>query len=152
MSVGASVMHERAVETCEPSCMPRVAKPFFIPVVHSPPGAVGHMVALELPSRKGRALSCGTRGSTGGPLSGRQRPEPWTCGSAGAPLVKEARSEVEGHVAAMELTSVRRQGQQGGEVRGHVTHGGTGAHLCREVWSEATAYVAARECMPCSLS
>jgi hypothetical protein len=37
-SAGASVMHERALKTREPSCVPRVAKPFFIPVVHSPPG------------------------------------------------------------------------------------------------------------------
>jgi hypothetical protein len=32
-----------------------------------------------------------------------------------------------------------------------VTHNDTGV-VCREVWSEATAYVAARGCMPRSLS
>jgi hypothetical protein len=66
-----------------------------------------------------------------------------------------------GHVAAPELTSSRRQGpelrdtwqrwsspQQGGEVQGHGTRGGAGVHLCREVWSKATAYVAARGCTP----
>jgi hypothetical protein len=61
-----------------------------------------------------------------------------------------------GHVAAPDLTLSRRRGlelrdtwqrrsspQQGDEVRRRGTHGGAGAHLCREVWSEATAYVAA---------
>jgi hypothetical protein len=43
-------MHERALETREPSCVSRVAKPFFIPVVHNPPRAVGHMAAPELHS------------------------------------------------------------------------------------------------------
>jgi hypothetical protein len=54
MSAGASVMHERALETREPSCVARVAKFFFILVVHSPPGAVGNVKALELPSQEGR--------------------------------------------------------------------------------------------------
>jgi hypothetical protein len=45
------------METRESSCVPRVAKPFFIPVVHSPLGAVGQVLALELPSQKGRAPS-----------------------------------------------------------------------------------------------
>jgi hypothetical protein len=43
-------MHERALETCEPSYVRRVAGPFFILVVHSPLGAAGHVAALELPS------------------------------------------------------------------------------------------------------
>jgi hypothetical protein len=68
-------------------------------------------------------------------------------------------------VAAPELTSTRWRGpgprdtwqhrsspQQGGEVRGHGTRGSAEAHLCSEVWSEAIAYVAVRECTPCSLS
>jgi hypothetical protein len=49
-SAGASVMHERALETREPSCVPRAAKLFFILVVHSPPGAVENVKAPELPS------------------------------------------------------------------------------------------------------
>jgi hypothetical protein len=65
-------------------------EPFFIPVVHSLSGAVGHVVAPELPSQEGRPRSCGTRDSIGAQLS------------------KEARSGAEGHVAASELTSVRR--------------------------------------------
>jgi hypothetical protein len=32
--------------------MPRVAKPFFISVVYSPSGAVGHVATPELPLRK----------------------------------------------------------------------------------------------------
>jgi hypothetical protein len=42
--------------------------------------------------------------------------------------------------------------QHGGEVQGHGTRGDAGAHLCREVWSKVTAYVAARGCTSCSLS
>jgi hypothetical protein len=70
-----------------------------------------------------------------------------------------------GHVAALELASSRRQGpklrdmwqcqsspQQGGEVWGRGTRGGAEAHLCGEVWSEAITCVAARGCIPCSLS
>jgi hypothetical protein len=66
-------MHERALETRKPSCVPRAAKPFFIHVVHSPPGAVGHVAAPELPSQEGRAQSRGTRGSTGAHLSNEVR-------------------------------------------------------------------------------
>jgi hypothetical protein len=70
-----------------------------------------------------------------------------------------------GHVAAPELTLSRRQGlelrdtwqhwsspQQGGKVRSTGTCGGAEAHLCSEVWSEVTTYVAARGCTSCSLS
>jgi hypothetical protein len=70
--------------------VPRAAKRFFIPVVHSLPGAVGHVAPPELLSQEGRVLSHGTRGSTG------------------AHLIKEARSGAEGHVVAPELTSARR--------------------------------------------
>jgi hypothetical protein len=50
---------------------PWVAKPFFIPVAHSPLGPVGHVAAPELPSQQGRVSSRGTRGRTGAPLSAR---------------------------------------------------------------------------------
>jgi hypothetical protein len=109
-------------------------------------GAEEHVAASELSSRGGRARSHGTRGS------------------AGAHPDREARSGAEEHVAAPELNSARKRGavprdtwqhlsspQQGGEVRGRGTRGGSGAHLCREVWSEAIACVAARGCTPCSL-
>jgi hypothetical protein len=138
---------EQPLETCEPSCVPRTARPFFIPVVHSPLEAVWYVVAPELSIRGGRARKHGTRGSTG------------------AHLVREARSGAEGHMAAPELTLSGKQGlelrdtwqhrsshQQGGEVQGRGTHGGAKAHLCREVWSEAITYVAARGCTPYSLS
>jgi hypothetical protein len=90
--------------------MPRVAKSFFIPVVHSPlgvwdtwqhqssplrkaePRVVGQEAAPDLPSQEGRAWSHRTRGSTG------------------AHIIKEARSRAEGHVAALKLTSTRRHG------------------------------------------
>jgi hypothetical protein len=48
---GASVTRNRALDTCEPSCVPGTARPFFIPVVHSPLGAMGYVAALELSSR-----------------------------------------------------------------------------------------------------
>jgi hypothetical protein len=87
-------MHERVLETREPSCVLRAAKPFFIHVVHSPLGVMGHVTAPELPSQGGRVLSHGTHGSTG------------------AHLIREARSGAEGHVAAPKLTSARRRGPE----------------------------------------
>jgi hypothetical protein len=88
-----SVTRNRALDTCEPSCVPGAARPFFIPVVQSPLGAVGYVAAPELSSRGGEAgatwqrrspprqggevWSCGTHGSAGALLSGRQSPEPW---------------------------------------------------------------------------
>jgi hypothetical protein len=52
---GASVTLDRTLDTCEPNCMPGAARPFFIPVVHSPLGAVWYVVASELSSRGGEA-------------------------------------------------------------------------------------------------
>jgi hypothetical protein len=69
---GASITHERAMKTREPSCVPRVVNPFFISAVHNPSGAVEHVAAPELTSHEGRAPSHGTRGSTGAPLLERQ--------------------------------------------------------------------------------
>jgi hypothetical protein len=70
--------------------MPRVAKTFFISVIHSLPGVMGHVAAPELPSQEDRASSQVTRDSIV------------------AHLVNEARSGATGHVAAPELTSSRR--------------------------------------------
>jgi hypothetical protein len=120
-SAGTSVTHERALETREPSCVPRAAKCFFIPVIHSPPGGVGHVAAPELPSQEGRAPSRGTRDSTGAPLLGRQSPEPW------------------------DMWQRRSSPQQGGEVRGHGTRGSAGAHLSKEARSGTAGHVAAPE-------
>jgi hypothetical protein len=83
-------MHERALETREASCVPRAANHFFISVVHSPPGAVGHVTPPQLPSQEGRA------------------PSRETSDSAGAHLGKEARSGAAGHVTVPEPTSAGR--------------------------------------------
>jgi hypothetical protein len=153
------------LKTREPSCVPRAGKPFFIPVVHRPPRVEGHMTTPELPLRKAepRAMEHVTASEL--PSQERRAWSPGTRGSAGAHLSKEARSRATKHVAAPELTSARRRGselrntwwrrsspQQGGEVWGHGTHGGSGAHFYREVWFEATTYVAARGYASCSLS
>jgi hypothetical protein len=179
---GASVTRNRALDTCEPSCVPGAAMPFFIPVVHSPLGAVGYMAAHQ--SSPLREARLGPRDSTGAHLSrevrsramehvaapelssrgGRARSH-GTHDSAEAHLNREARSRAEECVTAPELNLARRRGpgpratwqhrsspQQGGEVRGRGTRGGSESHLCWVVWSEATAYVAAHGCTPCSLS
>jgi hypothetical protein len=68
---GASVIHECALKICEATCVPRAAKPFFVPVVHSLLGVVGYVAAPELSSRGDRAWSHGTRGVR------RRESEPW---------------------------------------------------------------------------
>jgi hypothetical protein len=87
---GALVTHERTLETREPSCMPRAAKPFFIPIIYGPLKAVGYVAASE-PS----------------PLGGRVRSRE-ARGSAGVLPCEEARSKAEGHVVALEPTSTWR--------------------------------------------
>jgi hypothetical protein len=52
---GASVTRDRALDTCEPSCMHGAARPFFIPMVHNPLGAMGYVAAPELSSQGGEA-------------------------------------------------------------------------------------------------
>jgi hypothetical protein len=39
-SADVSVTHERVLKIHEPSCVPKAYKPFFISMVHSPPGAM----------------------------------------------------------------------------------------------------------------
>jgi hypothetical protein len=78
------------LETYEPSCVPRAANPFFIPVVHNLLGVVGDVAAPELSPQKSRARSHGT------------------CGSAGAYLGREAMFRAEGRVATPELSLARR--------------------------------------------
>jgi hypothetical protein len=46
----ASVTHNHGLDTCNPSCVPGAARPFFIPVVHSLLGAMGYVAAPELSS------------------------------------------------------------------------------------------------------
>jgi hypothetical protein len=178
---GTSVTRDRALNTCEPSCVPEANMSFFIRVVHSSLGAVGYVVAPELSSRGGEVGPCcsarahlSKEARSGAeehmatpelPSRGGRARSHGTRGSAGDHLDREARSGAEEQVAAPELISARRRGpkpratwqhqsssQQGGEVRGRGTGGGSEAHLCREVWPEATAYVAARGCTSCSLS
>jgi hypothetical protein len=158
----ASVTCDRALDTCEPSCVPGAARPFFIPVVHSPLGPWGTCQHWSSPLGEARQ---GPRGSAGAHLDreARSRAEKHaaalklsyrggrarrhgTRGSAGAHHGREARSRAEEHMAAPKLNSARRRGpgprvtlqhrsspQQGGEVRGRRTRRGSGAHLCREV-------------------
>jgi hypothetical protein len=54
---GASVTRDRALDTCEPSCVPGAVRPFFIPVVHNPLVAMGYVAAPELSSRGGEVGS-----------------------------------------------------------------------------------------------
>jgi hypothetical protein len=89
---------EQPLETCEPSCVPGAARPFFILVVHNSLRGMGYVAAPELSSQGGKARSLGTHGSTG------------------AHLVREARSEAEGHVAAPEITLSGRQGPELGDT------------------------------------
>jgi hypothetical protein len=103
-------MHERALKIREPSYVLRAAKPFFIPVVHSPPGVVGHVTTPKLPSQEGRALSRGTCDSTEAPLSGRQSPEPWDTWQHQSSPLRKAELGALRHVAAPKLTSAKRRG------------------------------------------
>jgi hypothetical protein len=50
---GASVTRDHALDTSEPNCVPGAARPFFIPMVDSPLGDMGYVVAPELSSREG---------------------------------------------------------------------------------------------------
>jgi hypothetical protein len=50
---GASVTRDHALDTCEPSCVPGAARPFFIPMAHNSLGAVGYVAASELSSWEG---------------------------------------------------------------------------------------------------
>jgi hypothetical protein len=61
--VGASVTRDRALDTCEPSCVPGAARPFFIPVFHSPLRVVGYVAAPELSSQGGEAWTTWQRQS-----------------------------------------------------------------------------------------
>jgi hypothetical protein len=51
--VGASVTHDCALVTCEPGCVPEVARSFFITVLHSQLRVVAYVAALKLSSQRG---------------------------------------------------------------------------------------------------
>jgi hypothetical protein len=117
---GASVTRDRALDTCEPSCVPGAASPFFIPVVHNLLGAVGYMAATELSSRGGEVEATWQRWSL--PRQGAEEhmaaPELSSRGgrarshvtrdSVGAHLGREVRSGAEERVTASELNSASR--------------------------------------------
>jgi hypothetical protein len=86
----ASVTHDRALDTCELSYEPGVARPFFIPVVHSPLGAVEYVAAPK-------PTSAGRRGS--------ELRNTWQRRSS--PL-REAEPRAMGHMTAPKSTSVGR--------------------------------------------
>jgi hypothetical protein len=60
---GTSLTRDRALDTCEPSCVPGTARPFFITVIHSPLGVVGYVAAPELSSQGGEARATWQRRS-----------------------------------------------------------------------------------------
>jgi hypothetical protein len=97
-------------------------RPFSIPVVHCPLGAVGYVVAPELSSRGGEAGATWQRRSSRlgdaepGAMGHVATPEPTSAGRRGPELRNVCRhhsstqqgDEAQGHVAAPELTSARR--------------------------------------------
>jgi hypothetical protein len=60
---GASVTRACALDTCESNFVSGAVRPFFIPVVHNPLGAVGYVAAPELSSRGGEARATWQRQS-----------------------------------------------------------------------------------------
>jgi hypothetical protein len=75
------------------------------------PRAVGHVAALELTSSKRQGLELRyTWQRWSSPQQGGEVHDRGTRGSIEAHLINEVRSRAEGHVAAPELTSVRRRG------------------------------------------
>jgi hypothetical protein len=50
-----SVTRDRALDTCESSCVPGAARPFFYCCGPQPAGVVGYVTALKLSSRGGEA-------------------------------------------------------------------------------------------------
>jgi hypothetical protein len=120
----ASVTRERALKICEPSCVSRAARTFFIPVVHSPLGPMGTWQHRSSPLGEAEPEAMEHITAPELTFSGMQGPE------------------------LRDTWQRRSSPQHGGEVQGCRTRGGAEAHLYREVWSEDTAY----ECTPYSLS
>jgi hypothetical protein len=61
--VDVSVTHDRALNTCEPSCVPGAARHFFILVFHNPLEAVGYVASPKLSFRGGEARATWKRRS-----------------------------------------------------------------------------------------
>jgi hypothetical protein len=112
----ALVTRDRALDTCEPSCVPGAARPSLFLWSTARWGPWGMWQHRSSPLRE---AMLGPRGS------------------AGAHRDREARSGAEERVAASELNSTRRRGPR--------PRGSTGAHLSKEVWSGAAGHVAAPE-------
>jgi hypothetical protein len=73
--VGTSVTRSGALVTCEPSCVPGAARPFFIPAVHSSLGGRGIRGSTRalLSERRGRGHVAAPEPTS----AGRRGPEPW---------------------------------------------------------------------------
>jgi hypothetical protein len=82
---------------------------------------------------------CGTRGSTGASISGRQSPEVWDTWQHRSSPLRKAEPRAVGHVAALELTSQEVKAQSRG------IRGSAGGHLSMEAMSEAVGHVVAPE-------
>jgi hypothetical protein len=101
-----SVTRDRALDTYEPSCVSRAAKPFFIHVVHSPLGVVGYVAAPELSSRGGEfEAHVAAPESTS---TGRRGPEFRNTWQRRSSPLGEAEPGAMGHVPAPEPTSIGR--------------------------------------------
>jgi hypothetical protein len=101
--------------------MTRVAKPFFIPVVHSPLGEWDTWQHWSSPLEEAEPRAMGHVAAPEPTSAGRRDPEmrdTWQCW---------------------------RSRQQGGEVLGHGTCGNTVSHLGREVRSRAVGHVTVPE-------
>jgi hypothetical protein len=107
---GVSITRDRALDTCEPSCVPGAARHLFIHVVHSPPGLCGTWLHRSSRLRETR---------------------PVPRGSAGAHLDREVRSGAEEHVTTPELSS------RADRARSYGTRGSAGAHLDKKAMSGA---------------
>jgi hypothetical protein len=128
----ASVTHERALETCEASCVLRAAKTFFVPVVHSPLGAGGYVTVSELSSRGDRARSHRTRDSSGAAFSQKTGAgAQMTHDGPGAAPSQEAEDRATGTCGAPEAVLSREAG-----VEATRTRGGLRAALSREVGAD----------------
>jgi hypothetical protein len=113
-----SVTRDRALDTYEPSCVSRAAKPFLFMWSTARWGPWGTWQHRSSPL--GEASS--------GP-----------CGSAWVHLDRETRFRVQEHVAAPELFS------RGGRSWSHGTRASAGAHLDREVRSGTVGHATATE-------
>jgi hypothetical protein len=120
-SSSASVTCESTLVTREPSCVPKTAKSFFIPMVHSPLGAWDTWQHRSSPLEKVEPEAMGYVAALEPTSTGRRGPEQrdtWQRWSSP---------------------------QQGGEVWGRGTRGSIGAHLSREARSGAVGHMVAPE-------